>query len=214
MTTPPSLTRRDIDYVTEEYRTLAQLCAGRELTPAEARALIDSGQLPRPTYVLPGGDERFPPDFFALVDAAGSVEALPGWFRTRYLTVADNDPRAEADAADDWAGFLSGEFGVCLRAVCVESMIEKNRLTRLIDRLLAAPQESDPRWQAELRRAVDSLDDLLRPFTDYDRQRWGDTSRDQRITRVRARFPAIFHAEAEVRASDQSEETGEPAVHR
>jgi hypothetical protein len=36
-----------------------------------------------------------------------------------------------------------------------------------------------------LAAAVDELDALLRPFTDYDRQRWGGTSRDTYVTDVR-----------------------------
>jgi hypothetical protein len=72
MTPPPSLTRRDIDYVTEEYRTLAELCAGRELASVEARVVIDSGQLPRPTYVLPAGRAAFPAIFRAEAEVRAS----------------------------------------------------------------------------------------------------------------------------------------------
>ena len=50
----------------------------------------------------------------------------------------------------------------------------------------------DPGWCGALRTAVDELDSLLRPFTDYDRERWGDTSSDKYITRVRGRWPAVF----------------------
>ena len=52
----------------------------------------------------------------------------------------------------------------------------------------AAPAVVDEGWRAQLKEAVDDLDELERPFTDYDRQRWGGVSRDSHITSVRARF--------------------------
>jgi len=193
-----TFTEPDIRYVLTEYRTLAELCDGRPQTAAEVRALIAGGRLPRPTYVLPSGEERFPPDYFALLDDAGGVDELPARFRVRYLATADG-PFAAADADEDWAGYLSGQFGVCLRSVTPESMAAKNRLVRRIEALVAAPAEADPAWRGELRTTVDALDALERPFTDFDRQRWGDTSRIRHIDRVRARFPAAFeeaHASA------------------
>lgn len=186
----------DIRYVLAEYRTLDELCDGRAESAAEVRALIAGGRLPAATYVLPSGEARFPPDYFALVDEAGGVDALPARFHARYLAAA---PGAAADADDDWADYLSGQFGVCLRSVTPESMAAKNRLIRRIAELVDSPQETDPDWRAELRTTVDALDALERPFTDFDRQRWGDTSRLRHIERVRARFPAAFeeaHASA------------------
>lgn len=185
--TEPALTQSDIRYVLAEYRTLAELCRGRAETVTEVAGLIEAGRLPRPTYVLPSGEARFPPDYFALLDDAGSVAALPAHFRGRYLAVGPAE-----DADEDWDGYLSGQFGVCLWRVTPESMAEKNRLVRTLDRLLAAPAEADREWLAELRVAVDALDALERPFTDFDRQRWGDTGRDRYITRVRAAYPAAF----------------------
>lgn len=192
MPTTPTLSSNDLAYLDSDYRSLAELCAGRDLDPAAIRALIEAGRLPRPTYVLPDGEERFPPDYFALLDEAGAVDALPDWFRRRYLALTAGEPTADDDATEDWAGYLSGQFGICLWSVTVESMIEKNRLSRRIDALLATPRESDPSWRQDLRGAVDALDALLRPFTDFDRARWGDTSREQRITRVRDRNPSVF----------------------
>lgn len=71
-------------------------------------------------------------------------------------------------------------------------MAEKNRLIRRTEALVATPVEADPAWRSELRDTVDALDALERPFTDFDRQRWGDTSRIRHIDGVRARFPAVF----------------------
>jgi hypothetical protein len=141
---------------------------------------------------------RVPPDYFALLDEAGGVDALPARFLARYLAAADG-PAAAADAEADWAGYLSGEFGVCLRSVTPESMAAKNRLIRRIVALVTSPDEADPAWRAELHTAVDALDAVERPFTDFDRQRWGETSRIRHIDRVRARFPVAFeeaHASA------------------
>jgi hypothetical protein len=186
----------DIRYVLAEYRTLDALCDGRAESATTIRELIAEGRLPRPTYVLPSGEARFPPDYFALVDDADGVDGLPAQFRARYLAAA---PAASADADEDWAGYLSGQFGVCLRSVTPESMAAKFRLVRRIERLVAEPAEADPEWRAELRTAVDALDALLRPFTDFDRERWGDTGRARHVDRVRRRFPTAFAHAAEGR---------------
>jgi hypothetical protein len=189
----------DIRYVLAEYRTLEHLCDGRAESTATVRELIAAGRLPRPTYVLPSGEARFPPDYFALVDDAGGVDALPALFRARYLAATAASPRGSADADEDWDGYLSGRFGVCLRSVTPESMAVKNRLVRRIERLVTEPAEADTAWRAELRLAVDTLDTLLRPFTDFDRERWGDTGRARHVDRVRERFPAAFGRTAEGR---------------
>jgi hypothetical protein len=186
-----TFTESDIRYVLAEYRTLDELCDGRAESVAEIRALISGGRLPRATYVLPSGEARFPPDYFALVDEAGGVDALPARFRARYLA-ASAAPSAAADADEDWAGYLTGQFGVCLRSVTPEAMAEKNRLIRRVEELVASATPDDRAWRAELRTTVDALDAIERPFTDYDRQRWGETSRIRHIDRVRERFPAVF----------------------
>jgi hypothetical protein len=184
----------DIRYVLAEYRTLEDLCDGRAETVDEVRELIAAGRLPRPTYVLPSGEARFPPDYFALVDDAGGVDELPARFRARYLAASQS-----AAADEDWAGYLSGQFGVCLWSVTPESRAAKNRLVTRIERLVAEPAEPDAAWRTELRTTVDALDALLRPFTDFDRERWGDTGRARHIERVRERFPAVFGRAAEGR---------------
>jgi hypothetical protein len=190
-----TFTESDIRYVLAEYRTLDELCDDRAETIDEVRALIAGGRLPRATYVLPSGEERFPPDYFALLDEAGGVDALPARFRARYLAAASSSAASTSvadDADEDWDGYLSGQFGVCLRSVTPESMAEKNRLIRRIEELVAAPAGADPAWRKELRTTVDALDVIERPFTDFDRERWGDTSRIRHIDRVRERFPVAF----------------------
>lgn len=182
-----SFSPSDLVYVTTEYRTMAELCDGRSLAPAQVAALIEAGRLPAATYVLPSGEHRYPPDYFTLADAEG-LDALPVRFRARYLA-AGGSP-SEAD--EDWAGYLSGEFGVCLLAVTPESMVAKNRLIARVEELVGAPAPDDPDWCGDLRTAVDELDSIERPFTDYDRERWGDTSRGRHITRVREQWPSVF----------------------
>ena len=177
----------DVLYITAEYRTMVELCDGRSPRAAQAEALVAAGRLPEATYVLPSGERRYPPDYFALVDAVG-LDSLAAGFRARYLA-AGGTP-AEAD--EDWQGYLSGGFGVCLRTVTPDSMVAKTRLIARIEELAGAPAPDDPGWRGALRTAVDELDSLLRPFTDYDRERWEDTSRDRYVTRIRERWPAVF----------------------
>jgi hypothetical protein len=192
MSGEPTYSPADLEYIATDYRTLEQLCAGRDYTPARVREHIAEGRLPRATYVLPDGVEVFPLDYFALVDDAGAVEALPDHFRSRYAAAGG----AEHEADEDWQGYLSGQFGVCLRSVTPEAMVAKTRLIAAIEQLLAAPSEASEAWRAGLRENVAALDALERPFTDCDRLRWGDTSRDRYITRVRRRYPAAFAASA------------------
>lgn len=188
-----AFTAADLRYIRERYRTLEQLCARRQADPDAVRELIRAGRLPQPTYVLPPGVAMFPPDYFVLCDEAGDVDGLPEHFRNRYLAAARVVSQTpEADAAEDWAGYLSGLFGVCLWSVTPESMVTKNRLTRAIDGLLAAPNRGDPAWGDGLRTAVDELDSIERPFTDHDVQRWGDTGRNRYITRVRTEYAEVF----------------------
>jgi hypothetical protein len=182
-----SFSPRDLVYITTGYRTMSELCDGRAHTPAQVGRLVADGRLPEATYVLPSGERRCPPDYFALADEFG-VDGLADGFRTRYLAAGGT-----ADEADeDWQGYLSGQFGVCLRTVTPESMVGKNRLIARIEELSVAPAPDDDAWCGALREAVDALDALLRPYTDFDRERWGDTGRDRHVTRVRARWPAVL----------------------
>jgi hypothetical protein len=182
-----SFSASDLTYIIAEYRTMAELCAGRTMGAARVEALVAAGRLPAATYVLPSGERRYPLDYFALVDSIG-LDSLASGFRERYL--AAGGTAAEAD--EDWQGYLSGQFGVCLREVTPESMVAKNRLMARVEELAGASAPDDPVWCDALRTAVDRLDAVLRPFTDHDRERWGDTSRDRLVTRVREKWAAVF----------------------
>lgn len=180
----------DLVYITTEYRTVPELCDEREWTAAQVRDLVAAGRLPAPTYVLPSGEERVPPDYFALPDEFG-LPGLAAGFRARHQAAGGTADEAE----EDWQGYLSGQFGVCLRAVTPEAMVAKTRAIARIVGLTSAPRPDDEAWRDDLRTAVDDLDTLLRPFTDFDRARWGDVSRDQHIARVRQAWPAVFGGE-------------------
>ncbi len=123
----------------------------------------------------------FPPDCFELIDAAGDVDSLPGYFATRYRAAAALTGLAGDDTDETWEDYLSGLFGVCLRQVSTEAMALKARLMTDIERLTSAPSPGDTGWRTALRTAVDALDQLERPFTDYDRAHRGTPSRDTHI---------------------------------
>ncbi len=121
-----SFSPSDVLYVTTEYRTMGELCDGRPWSVAEVDARIAAGRLPAATYELPSGERRYPPDYFVLAEgnAGGDLDGVAARFFARYL--AAGGTMTEAD--EDWQGFLTGQFGVCLRAVTPESMVAKNRL--------------------------------------------------------------------------------------
>ncbi len=192
MSAEAEFTKADLEYVRAEYRTLDQLCRTRRDAPVEVRRLIDENRIQHPTYVLADGTSMFPPDYFILPDHAGSIDALPAYFRDRYLLAAQSLGLPADDAEETWKGYLSGQFGVCLWSVTPEGMAKKTQLIGQIESALSAPGPHDLRWRATLRSSVDALDDLSRPFTDYDRRRWGEVSRDRCITAVRQNHPDVF----------------------
>jgi hypothetical protein len=189
----PSLTRADVDYIRENFVPLDELCAARGQSADRVRALIAGGSLPAASYVLEDGKEMVPAEYFELVDEAGGEGALRGLFARRYLAAAgDGD-----EVGSEWEGYLSGAYGVCLKHVTPENVARKSALVTQIEGLLAAPQPEDADWRASLRASVDELDELERPFApDYDRARWGPSSRDRCITAARERYPEVFSAAA------------------
>jgi len=182
------LTAADIAYVRAGFAPLDELSHGRGDDPAAVRALVARGLLPQPSYVLPDGTEMVPRDYFALADEAGGAEALPAAFAGRCAA-------AGLDAAEEWDGYLSGVYGVCLRAVTPETIAAKGRLMDTIAGLVDAPAPEDPEWRAALRAAVDELDALERQFApDYDRSdRFPlPPSRDRLVRAVRERFADVW----------------------
>jgi hypothetical protein len=177
------MTAADVDYVRANYLTLDEACAARSETPDQVRRLIAQGELPQPSYVLPDGTEMVPGDYFDLADAGRED------FARRFLAAGG----AATDLEEEWQGYLSGAYGVCLKDQSPENIVRKDLLVRAIGQLLDAPRPRDPEWNDELRASVDELDLLERPFApEYDRARWGPSTRDRCITAARERFPDLF----------------------
>ena len=197
------LTDADIAYVRANFVPLDRLAGERGASLADVRALVQAEGLPRPSYVLEDGTEMVPADYFALADEAGGVANLREAFATRYTRAAAAETAPLDAAEEEWRAYLSGEYGVCLRHVTPETIVRKSVLMHEIEGLLAEPRPADERWQAALRRGVEELDELERPFAPhYDRARFGGpSSRDRLITAVREAYPAVFAEPASVRAS-------------
>ena len=189
----PSLTPADVEYIRENFVPLDELCAAREQSADRVRALIATGSLPAASYVLEDGTEMVPAEYFELVDEAGGEGALRGLFARRYVAAAGDDD----EVGSEWEGYLSGAYGVCLKHVTPENIARKSALVAGIEGLLAAPQPEDADWRTSLRTSVDELDELERLFApDYDRARWGPSSRDRCITAARELYPEVFSAAA------------------
>jgi hypothetical protein len=197
------LTEADVAYIRANFVPLDRLAGERGESLADVRALAQQGGLPRPSYVLEDGTEMVPADYFALADEAGGVANLREAFAERYVRAAAAERAPLATAEQEWRAYLSGEYGVCLRHVTPETIVRKSTLMHEIEGLLAEARPADEPWQASLRRAVDDLDELERPFAPhYDRARFGaPSSRDKLITAVRKTYPAVFAEPAPVRAS-------------
>jgi Family of unknown function (DUF6058) len=191
--TEPALTQADVEYIRANFVPLGDLCASRGQSVDRVRALIAADMLPAASYVLEGGTEMVPAEYFDLVEEAGGEGALRGLFARRFLEAGG----PEDDVGEEWEGYLSGAYGVCLKEVTPENIARKSALVAEIDGLLAAPKPEDATWLAQLRSRVDELDELERPFApDYDRARWGPSSRDRCITAARERYPEAFAAPA------------------
>lgn len=186
--TEPHYTDADLAHVEAEFRTLDQLCAGRPEAPEAVHGLIDAGRLPAASYVLPDGRELFAPDYFDVVDAAGGPDGLRDHFVQQHRAASSALGLTGIDPEEDWRRYLSGEHGATLVELTPEAMVEKAALVTQLDTLVAEPAPDDAGWRAKVAGAVDDLDELLRPVTDYDRQRWGSTTRDSHVTSIRSRF--------------------------
>jgi hypothetical protein len=193
------LTEADRKYVEANFIPLDRAAHGHGDDPATVRELIAAARLPRPSYVLDDGTEMVPPDYFTLVDEAGGVESLRDVFVARYAAAAAREGVPLDPAEDEWEGYLSGEYGVCLHRVSPETIARKSALVRELDALLDNERSDAADWRQAVRTGVDELHWLERPFApDYDRIRFGGpSSRDRLITDVRARFPDLFADSAE-----------------
>ena len=191
----PALTDADVKYIRRCFSTLSQACEGRDETPEQVLGQMRSGELPAPTYLLEDGTPMVPPDYFALVDQAGGVANLRGHFAQRFRAAATSARQSVDDARveQEWLGYLSGEYGACLKRVTPEAIFQKETLVEQLTARLAAPSPQDPAWCVALRDEVDALDALERAFAPWDRLRFGGpVSRDRLISVPRQLYPAAF----------------------
>jgi hypothetical protein len=188
-------TDADVEYIRANYLTLEELCADRPESAADVAELIDRRALPRPSYVLDDGTGMYPDDYFALPDAAGGPGELPAHFATRYRAACAANDLGAGDLAADWAAYLDGVYGVCLRAVTPETIVRKTVLVASLCRLLVLAEPREARWREAIRTQVAELDALEREFApDYDRgeERSRLPTRDLLIGEARERFPGVF----------------------
>ncbi len=112
---------------------------------------------------------------------------------------ATSQSRGDDDeVGSEWEGYLSGAYGVCLKHVTPENIARKSALVAEIEGLLAAPQPEDARLASETsaRASTSSTGSSARSLRDYDRARWGPSSRDRCITASRELYPEVFSAAA------------------
>jgi Family of unknown function (DUF6058) len=198
LSTPGELARRlaalDEAYIRAEFVVLDVLAAHRPGGAAAVRREIAAGRLPQPAYRLDDGTDMVPADYFALVDEAGSVAALPEWFRARYDKVRAGSACQEP-AEEVWRDYLGGGYFVCLRSATPENIVLKADCIIQIDRLLADPAPASPPWQAGLRDAVERLSAIERPGSVLDPPRWGGPMSQQWYgAYLRTAYPAAFQA--------------------
>lgn len=180
----------DIPYLNSSFVPLDVLARTHGHDPAEVRRAIADRLLPQVPYVLEDGTELVAPDYFELAHLAGSFEALPAWFARAYEEASARYPEA-GTAAEQWEEYLGGIYAVCLRTVTPASIVAKGELMDTIERLTDEPAPDDDDWRRELTAAVDALDALEKPFAQFDRVRFGSTSRDRCVAAVRERFALV-----------------------
>lgn len=128
------------------------------------------------------GVEMVANDYFALLHDAGSLAAMKTCFCERYVAAGGQ----QHDEKEEWEGYLTGEYVVCLQQSTPEHIVAKANTMDEIEACLATA----PLSLEQLHTAVDRLDGLERQFAEYDRQRFGGSvSRDRLITAIREKYP-------------------------
>lgn len=133
--------------------------------------------------------------YFALVDTAGGIDALEGWFTAACQETARRLglPHGPDDATEQWDSYLSGGYGVCLRQVAVDAIGQKARHITTIEELLVRPAPHHAGWAGRL-RAVSSLAAIERPGSPLDAPRWGGPMSPHWYgAYLRAYFPQVFN---------------------
>lgn len=179
LTPPGEVARRlaaiDDRYIRDNFVSLDDLASDWPGGAVQVRADIAARRLPQPAYRLDDGTDMVPPDYLVPVAVAGSVGALRAWFARGYTLAAQQYglPHDAATIEDEWQGYLSGGYFVCLREATPEAIVEKAHQVTELNELLADPHPGDQVWRKRLRLSVDGLAAIERPFAILDPARWG-----------------------------------------
>ena len=144
------------------------VCAHFVPADDEVLALIGAGSLPLPSYYLSDGTPMVPADLTDPIGWAGGADRLHHWF------VAHWEADEQGTAEREWADYLTGQH-VVLRDVQPVRMQQRTRYLEQI-RAAVARLEQDPRdhtARGSLGEAVELLEQLTLPMTEYDRLRFG-----------------------------------------
>jgi len=221
----PEISPEDDHYIRSHFVTLSEIARLCRLSEAELKARQSSGSFPRPTYTTADGSEWYPRGYAVPVrraDRAGiSLREL--FFNDFYRLSGRSGQRAPGSEGDrtaaastldrqilaEWEGYLTGEYGACLKVPWVPCILQKGGLMARIDALLLQPKPEDWAWTNELRQAVDALDHLEQPFAALDRIRFGGpVSRDRYILATRGRYPLVFGREPRASSSQERRPEG------
>ena len=201
LSSPGEVARRlaelDTQYLISQYEPLDKVAAGRQGGVELVRAQIAGGLLPQPAYRLDDGTDLVPADYFDLVDAAGGVGALDDWFRARYAAAAERLglPHDDETVDDQWEGYLSGGYFVCLTEATPEAIAQKALYITILEELLARPAPEDGQWATRLRETAEALAAIERPGSLLDQARWGGPMSQQWYgSYLKGYFPQAFTA--------------------
>jgi hypothetical protein len=178
----PELTPEDEGYIRREFFPLEDLCLGRQSHACEDRNKIRSRELPLPTYLI-DSVEYYPSDYFLFPDSVESGSNMKEAFLARYrrIAAAYNESPSTNIVNQEYEGYLSGEYGVCLKTVTPETIFLKGFVMARIDELFENP------------KPLDRLDGLERQFAPCDTGRFGSLpSRVRYIDRARKEYPEAF----------------------
>ena len=150
--------------------------------------------MPLPTYVI-DSVEYYPSDYLLFPDSVESGNNMKEAFLTRYrrIAAAYNESPSTNIINQEYEGYLSGEYGVCLKTVTPETIFLKGFVMARIEELFENPKPLDETWRSKLRGLVNRLYGLERQFAPCDTGRFGSLrSRVRYIDRARKEYPEAF----------------------